>query len=82
MSVLLSGYVTLNECVNRSHEALQDALSIATNAFIRLVRPNLRKYVLRLTYAKYKLWKSAKCSGDISQFKAARRLLRTSLYFF
>ena len=55
------------------------ALSDARYTPVKRSRPNLPNYILKLTHVKRKLWKTAKLTGDTSQFKAASKLVRWSI---
>ena len=79
---LFIGCNSVDDFVQCFHDELQTALSNATNTKIKCARPNLPKHTLKLIHRKRQAWKSAKRSGDMSQLKAARRLVKTGLSAF
>ena len=73
---------SVNDFAQCFQDELQTAISNATYTTIKCTRQNLPKHILKLIHRKRQALKSAKRSGDFSQFEAARRLVRTDLRAF
>ena len=78
-SELFIGCKDTDVYAQRFHDILQAALSDARYTPVKRSHPNLPNYILKLTHVKRKLWKTAKLTGDTSQFKAASKLVRWSI---